>query len=63
MSAHSSRCDGADCHCVGLAKFSERKFGGHDGTCSHHEHPRAGAHSFKVEAEFGDVNIAAEVDC
>jgi hypothetical protein len=31
--------------------------------CGQDEHPRAGGHGFQVEAEFGDVNVAAEVDC
>lgn len=31
--------------------------------CGSSQEQCAGAHEFQVEAEFGDVNVAAEVDC
>jgi hypothetical protein len=33
------------------------------GRCSSCQEQCAGAHGIQVEVEFGDVNVAAEVDC
>jgi hypothetical protein len=50
MSVRSSRCGSSQQQWPALA-------------CCQDEHPRAGTDRFQVEAEFGDVNVAAEVDC
>ena len=50
MSVHSSRCGPSQQQCPALASCQD-------------EQSRAGADRFQVEAEFGDVNVAAEVDC